>query len=97
MKDYDGDLSKFSVKIIFDLDCEFSYLSCGLSYKLFIHRNINFIIDKFFFFKLNPKKPYDPAQRWRTLKNITRFLKNPIGYTFWRYYYAKNIGNASSF
>lgn len=24
-------------------------------------------------------------------------MKNPIGYTVWRYYYAKNIGNAPSF
>lgn len=50
MKDYDGDLSKFSVKIIFDLYWEFFYLSCCLSYKLLIHRNINFIIDNFNFF-----------------------------------------------
>jgi len=24
-------------------------------------------------------------------------MKNPIGYTVWRYYYARNIGNATSF
>ena len=29
-------------------------------------------------------KPRDEAQRWRAFKNITRFFKNPFGYTYWR-------------
>jgi hypothetical protein len=46
---------------------------------------------------LTTKKPFDPAQKWRTLKNITRFLKNPMGYTIWRYAYAKKLGNAPGY
>lgn len=42
---------------------------------------------------MNNKKPYDPGQKWRTLKNVSRFYKNPIGYTLWRYIYAASMNN----
>lgn len=29
-------------------------------------------------------KPRDNAQRWRAYKNISRFYKNPFGYTYWK-------------
>ena len=30
------------------------------------------------------KKPRDEAQKWRAFKNISRFFKNPFGYTYWK-------------
>ena len=30
------------------------------------------------------KKPRDDAQRWRAFKNIVRFYRNPLGYTYWK-------------
>ena len=30
------------------------------------------------------KKPRDEAQRWRAFKNIARFVKNPVGYIYWK-------------
>ena len=30
------------------------------------------------------KKPRDNAQKWRAFKNIARFFKNPVGYTYWK-------------
>ena len=30
------------------------------------------------------KKPRDEAQRWRAFRNISRFFKNPFGYTYWK-------------
>ena len=30
-------------------------------------------------------KPRDMAQKWRAFKNISRFFKNPFGYTFWKF------------
>ena len=30
------------------------------------------------------QKPRDMAQKWRAFKNISRFFKNPFGYTFWK-------------
>ena len=35
-------------------------------------------------FVLNTKKPRDNAQKWRAFKNIARFYKNPVGYTYWK-------------
>jgi len=35
-------------------------------------------------FILNTKKPRDNAQKWRAFKNIARFFKNPVGYTYWK-------------
>ena len=29
-------------------------------------------------------KPRDMAQKWRAFKNMSRFFKNPFGYTFWK-------------
>ena len=29
-------------------------------------------------------KPRDNAQKWRAFKNIARFFKNPVGYTYWK-------------
>ena len=29
-------------------------------------------------------KPRDNGQRWRAYKNISRFYKNPVGYTYWK-------------
>jgi hypothetical protein len=40
------------------------------------------------------KKPYDPGQKYRTLKNMSRFFKNPLGYSVWRYIYAHNVNSA---
>jgi len=42
---------------------------------------------------MNNKKPYDPGQKWRTLKNISRFYKNPMGFMAWRYLYSVNMKN----
>jgi len=42
---------------------------------------------------MNNKKPYDPGQKWRTLKNMSRFYKNPMGFMTWRYLYAFNMRN----
>ncbi len=42
------------------------------------------------------KKPYDPGQKWRSLKNISRFYRNPLGFMTWRYLYAVKNGNAIS-
>ena len=33
---------------------------------------------------MRQNKPRDAAQRWRAFKNITRFFKNPFGYTYWK-------------
>ena len=33
---------------------------------------------------MQSKKPRDDAQRYRALKNITRFHKNPFGYLYWK-------------
>ena len=30
------------------------------------------------------KKPRDEAQKWRTIKNIARFYKNPFAYIYWK-------------
>ena len=27
------------------------------------------------------------GQKWRTLKNIAKFIKNPVGLMYWRYMY----------
>ncbi len=35
-------------------------------------------------FVLRTQKPRDMAQKWRAFKNISRFFKNPWGYTFWK-------------
>ena len=35
-------------------------------------------------FVQNMKKPRDEAQKWRAFKNISRFFKNPFGYTYWK-------------
>ena len=35
-------------------------------------------------FAQDPKKPRDEAQKWRALKNIHRFYKNPFGYAYWK-------------
>jgi len=43
---------------------------------------------------LTMKKPYDPAQKWRTLKNLSRVYRNPIGFFVWRYLYAGKQGSA---
>ncbi len=40
------------------------------------------------------KKPYDPAQRWRYFKNLSRVYRNPIGFFVWRYLYAYKQGSA---
>lgn len=32
-------------------------------------------------------KPRDYGYKWRTLKNATRFFKNPVGFISWRYAY----------
>lgn len=33
---------------------------------------------------MQTKKPRDEAQRWRALKNIVRFHKNPLAYIYWK-------------
>lgn len=43
------------------------------------------------------KKPYDPAQRWRTLKNMARAFKNPMGFAVWRFAYKQNNNTALSY
>ena len=35
-------------------------------------------------FVARTQKPRDMAQKWRAFKNISRFFKNPFGYTFWK-------------
>ncbi len=35
-------------------------------------------------FVQNTKKPRDEARKYRAFKNITRFFKNPFGYTYWK-------------
>jgi hypothetical protein len=30
-------------------------------------------------------KPRDMAQKWRAFKNIARFFKNPMAYTYWKF------------
>eukprot|EP00356_Strombidium_inclinatum_P002192 CAMPEP_0170480814 /NCGR_PEP_ID=MMETSP0208-20121228/1502_1 /TAXON_ID=197538 /ORGANISM="Strombidium inclinatum, Strain S3" /LENGTH=209 /DNA_ID=CAMNT_0010753411 /DNA_START=12 /DNA_END=641 /DNA_ORIENTATION=+ len=35
-------------------------------------------------FVIRTQKPRDMAQKWRMFKNISRFFKNPWGYTFWK-------------
>jgi hypothetical protein len=37
---------------------------------------------------MNLKKPYDPGQKYRTLKNMSRFFRNPFGFMLWRHLYA---------
>jgi len=39
---------------------------------------------------LDMNKTPDHAQRWRLLKNITRFCRNPHGFITWRFIYAVN-------
>jgi hypothetical protein len=34
----------------------------------------------------------DKAQKWRGVKNLTRFLRNPLGFALWRYQYAIKLG-----
>jgi hypothetical protein len=43
------------------------------------------------------KKPYDPGQKWRTLKNLSRAYKNPLGFFIWRYTYGIQHGNSVSY
>lgn len=57
MKDYDGDLSKFSLEI---------------------------------------RKPHDRGQRWRTLKNLAAWARNPIGRFAWRLTYTANYNRFPS-
>merc|ERR1711924_395465 len=35
-------------------------------------------------FVARTNKPRDHAQKYRAYKNITRFFKNPFGYTYWK-------------
>lgn len=37
------------------------------------------------------KKPHDKGQRFRTLKTLTKFHRNPVGYIAWRFVYAYNV------
>ena len=50
------------------------------------------MLTKLFKIQLVTKKPYDPAQKWRTLKNLSRFYRNPLGFVIWRYIYAHKMG-----
>lgn len=39
---------------------------------------------------LEPNKQKDFGYKWRLLKNIFKFTKNPVGHLVWRYSYALN-------
>jgi hypothetical protein len=34
----------------------------------------------------------DKAQKWRSTKNFSRFIRNPLGFAIWRYHYAVKQG-----
>jgi hypothetical protein len=45
-------------------------------------------------FSIEMNKPKDYGYKWRTFKNIARFVKNPTGFAFWRYLYRKKQNRA---
>lgn len=44
---------------------------------------------------LEANKQKDMGYRWRLLKNIFKFFKNPIGHIVWRYSYAQTQNRAT--
>jgi hypothetical protein len=44
---------------------------------------------------LEPNKQKDMGYRWRILKNLFKFFKNPLGHLVWRYDYAVKQNRAT--
>lgn len=45
---------------------------------------------------LEPSKQIDLGQKWRSLKNYSKFFKNPLGHIYWRTLYAHTQGRGGS-